>query len=46
MNPLRHGLCGRPTDWQWSSLHRFVAAGLAGPDGNPVAHSLQLAGQR
>lgn len=46
LNPLRHGLCSRATDWQWSSLHRFVAAGLAAPDGRPVAHSLQLAGQR
>jgi putative transposase len=29
-NPLRHGLCTHAADWQWSSLHRFVAAGLAG----------------
>jgi putative transposase len=28
-NPLRHGLCAEAADWQWSSLHRFVAAGLA-----------------
>jgi putative transposase len=28
-NPLRHGLCANAADWQWSSLHRFVAAGLA-----------------
>lgn len=28
MNPLRHGFCRNAEDWQWSSLHRFVAAGL------------------
>jgi putative transposase len=32
-NPLRHGLCNNAADWPWSSLHRFVAAGLAGADG-------------
>jgi putative transposase len=31
-NPLRHGLCQRAVDWPWSSLHRFIAAGLAMPD--------------
>jgi putative transposase len=31
-NPLRHGLCARCTDWQWSSLHRFAAAGWLAPD--------------
>jgi putative transposase len=30
-NPLRHGMCGSAADWQWSSLHRFVAAGFAVP---------------
>jgi putative transposase len=28
-NPLRHGLCRHATDWPWSSLHRFVNAGMA-----------------
>jgi putative transposase len=37
MNPLRHRLCAHATDWQWSSLHRFVAAGLVGADGQPAA---------
>ena len=36
MNPLRHGLCADAAEWQWSSLHRFVAAGLVGADGNPA----------
>lgn len=31
-DPLRHGLCAHPADWPWSSLHRFVAAGLIVPD--------------
>lgn len=30
-NPMRHGLCEDPADWQWSSLHRFVAAGFTPP---------------
>jgi len=27
-NPVRHGLCPSPHEWQWSSVHRFIAAGL------------------
>lgn len=27
-NPVKHLLVGRPIDWQWSSLHRFVRLGL------------------
>lgn len=27
-NPVRHGLCARPEDWQWSSVHRFIADGM------------------
>jgi putative transposase len=30
-DPVRHGLCTDPADWQWSSLRRFVAAGFAPP---------------
>jgi putative transposase len=33
MNPLRHGFCLHAADWPWSSLHRFVAAGLVAPSG-------------
>ncbi len=29
-NPMRHGLCADAAEWQWSSLHRFAAAGLSG----------------
>lgn len=27
-NPVRHGLCSKPQDWQFSSVHRFVAQGI------------------
>jgi len=27
-NPVKHGLCQSPTDWQWSSIHRFIGGGL------------------
>jgi putative transposase len=30
-DPARHGLCTHALEWQWSSLHRFVAAGFAPP---------------
>ncbi|MEO7493533.1 MAG: transposase [Massilia sp.] len=35
-NPQRHGLCAAAGDWQWSSLHRFVAAGMA-PGPGPIS---------
>jgi putative transposase len=31
-NPVKHGLCARPADWPYSTLGRFVAAGLYPPD--------------
>lgn len=27
-NPVRHGWCDRPIDWQYSSFHRFVTDGI------------------
>ncbi|MBD2442315.1 transposase [Dolichospermum sp. FACHB-1091] len=27
-NPARHGLCENPQDWQYSSIHRFIAEGI------------------
>jgi len=27
VNPLKHGLVERVSDWSWSSFHRYVAAG-------------------
>jgi putative transposase len=44
-NPLRHGLCASAADWQWSSLHRFVAAGMAGADG-PIAPAVPRPARR
>jgi putative transposase len=31
-NPVRHGLCRKPGEWKYSSLHRFVAQGIYPPD--------------
>jgi putative transposase len=30
-NPVRHGLCPNPKDWQFSSIHRFIAQGIYPP---------------
>jgi putative transposase len=30
-DPVRHGLCAQADEWQWSSLHRFMAAGFSAP---------------
>ena len=27
-NPVKHGLCSAPKDWQYSSFHRFVCNGV------------------
>ncbi|WP_424102132.1 REP-associated tyrosine transposase [Moorena producens] len=27
-NPVRHRLCKHPQDWQYSSIHRFIAQGI------------------
>ena len=31
-NPVKHGLVRRVRDWEWSTFHRFVTAGLYGVD--------------
>jgi len=31
-NPVRHGLCRNPQDWQFSSIHRFVTEEIYPPD--------------
>ena len=31
-NPVRHGLCSKAQNWQFSSIHRFIAQGLYPPD--------------
>jgi putative transposase len=30
-NPMRHGFCEQASEWPWSSLHRFIAAGFTTP---------------
>jgi putative transposase len=32
INPVKHGLCKSPTDWPWSSIHRFIRQGIYPPD--------------
>ena len=27
-NPVRHGLCASAHEWPWSSVHRFISAGM------------------
>ncbi len=27
-NPVKHGLCGSPGDWPWSTIHRWTRAGV------------------
>lgn len=31
-NPVHHQLCQVPTDWQFSSVHRFIAQGFYPPN--------------
>jgi putative transposase len=31
-NPVKHGLCQKPSDWQYSSFHRFVKEGMYSQD--------------
>ncbi|MEM7794867.1 MAG: transposase [Cyanobacteria bacterium P01_C01_bin.118] len=31
-NPVRHGLCEKPRDWKYSSVHRFIAEGIYPPN--------------
>jgi putative transposase len=31
-NPVKHGLCVKPQDWPFSSIHRFIAEGIYPPD--------------
>lgn len=35
-DPIRHGFCSHGKDWPWSSLHRFMAAGLIARDQQPL----------
>lgn len=35
-NPVKHGLCQSPKDWQYSSFHRFVKQGIYPEDWGSV----------
>jgi putative transposase len=32
INPVNHGLCEKPQDWPFSSIHRFIAQGIYPPN--------------
>ena len=32
INPVKHGLVGKVSDWPYSTFHRLVAQGMYGPD--------------
>jgi putative transposase len=42
-NPVHHQLCQVPTDWQFSSVHRFIEQGIYPPSwgGNPIDLDLE-----
>jgi len=43
-NPVKHGLVEHPADWPYSSLHRDLATGQAGPEWRlPTLRSLTWA---
>ena len=31
INPVKHGYCERPEDWEWSSVHRAMREGTYRP---------------
>ena len=31
-NPVKHGLCNCPSEWAFSSIHRYIAKGYYSPD--------------
>ena len=37
INPVKHGLCKSPTDWQWSQVPKFIEKGSYPPNWNPVS---------
>jgi len=40
-NPVKHGLVQRPSDWTWSSIHRYIRMGGLEPDW-PTRRTLSL----
>lgn len=43
INPVKHGLVDKPTDWPYSSIHRFVRQGLL-PDDWAVGIDMDIVG--
>ncbi|MGR3491907.1 MAG: hypothetical protein ACU0DW_07585 [Shimia sp.] len=41
-NPVRHGLCERPTDWPYSSIHRDVRMGRVEAEWTGDAQTLEV----
>jgi putative transposase len=47
-NPVKHQLATSPSDWPFSSLHRYVRAGILPPDwggGGPLIRSISVSGK-
>ena len=42
INPVKHGLCKSPTDWQWSTVHKFIEKGSYPPNWNTVSTGYHL----
>ncbi|SFN73250.1 hypothetical protein SAMN05216573_12020 [Bradyrhizobium sp. Rc3b] len=45
-NPVKHGLVASPVDWPYSSLHRYVRAGMLAPDWGGVGEITGNFGER
>ena len=40
-NPVKHGYVTKPSDWKYSTIHRYIREGLVEPDwGNSDGHDL------
>lgn len=44
-NPIKHGLCQRAADWQYSSFHRYVSQGLYPLDWGTNDDSISVLGE-
>jgi len=44
LNPVKHGLVQRVSEWPWSSFHRFVKMGHYEPDWEPAVGAFKIDG--
>jgi len=44
LNPVKHGLVQRVSEWPWSSFHRFVKMGHYEPDREPAVGVFKIEG--